>query len=161
MKNQAISGYRINHPQPGKTEILVKDTAPVPQSKSSTDTTAPHSLPLQQGQARAAGLRRTLEQNTRPAEFKTASKAGVVIKYALDQRTGRRQRADHPEDVIPLDEEIHHLTGEFPSKSRETQQRRKQVLAQRRQVDRGFKSAMPERAEHDVDLMADSWGDDH
>ena len=174
MKNPAVNVQRINPIQPTSTETPLSNQLPTAKADSPTksiNSTATRGVPVQQGQSRAAGLRLALAQNgassstpatsTKATNPVQAASAGVVIKYAPDQRNARRARSDHPEGVMPLDEEIHHLTGEFPTKARETQQRRKQVLAQRRQVDRGFKSLAPERLEHDADLMTDSWGDDH
>ena len=164
MKNPAIGTNRIvqtDQIQPEKVEVRTPDAGSPPHGRGVADTGSQHAHPVQQGQARAAGLRNVLEQKTRASETKTPASAGVVIKYASDQRTVRRARSEHPEDVVPLDEEIHQLTGESPNKSRDTQLRRKQVLAQRRQVDRGFKSVKPERDDHSADLMLDGWGDDH
>lgn len=174
MKNPAVNALRINPIQPTSTEAPVSNHVPAPKADNSSKaptSTATRGVPVQQGQSRAAGLRLALAQHgasssthatsTKATNPVQAASAGIVIKYAPDQRNARRARSEHPEGVMPLDEEIHHLTGEFPTKARETQQRRKQVLAQRRQVDRGFKSLAPERLEHDADLMTDSWGDDH
>lgn len=170
MKNPAIVTNRlVQTRQTGHTgsthldkiEVRNNDAESPLQGSDVATTGSRHAMPVQQGQARATSLRNVLEQKNRSTEAKTPASVGVVIKYASDQRAARRARSEHPEDVVPLDEEIHQLTGESPNKSRATQQRRKEVLAQRRQVDRGFRSLAPERDDHSADLTLDGWGDDH
>lgn len=164
MKTPVIGTNRIAQTDPiqhDNIKVRTNEAGLNPGGNVDANAGSRHSLPVQQGRARAANLRNVLKQKTSATETKTAAPAGVVIKYASDQRAARRARSAHPEDVVPLDEEIHQLTGESPNKSRETQERRKEVLAQRRQVDRGFKNVRPEREDQSADLMLDGWGDDH
>ena len=161
-------------PIPGNRVPTTGVVAPEPTAKSNTASTVPQAsdranhekspsdqpmrqMQLQQGRSRAAGLRQALEQNAAGIERKTAPAAGTVIRYPTEAKISRRQRAEHGEDVIPLDEEIHQLNGSC----RNVQQDRKQVLAQRRQANRGFKTVILEHNEPADDLVAEGWGDDH
>lgn len=159
MKNQAVTGNRLNTSQPAAPEPAVKNT-PLPSASASGPASNHkhlHGAQLQQGGARAAGLRQTLEQNAAGVEAKAPAAAGTVIKYASEQRAGRRQRAEPGEDVMPLDEEIHHLNGS----RRLVQLDRKAVLEQRARAKNGFKNVRPERTEHTDDLVTEGWEEDH
>ncbi len=157
MKSPALTGNRIPASHATTTETTEKKATtqhvrpPVVQDKPA------QSLQLQHGRARAAGLRQALEQNAPAVEHKTLPAAGVVIKYPTDQKSTRRQRSESHEDLMPLDEEIHHLNGS----RRNVGQDRKQVLAQRRQANRGFKTITPQRTEFVDDLAIEGWGEDH
>ena len=157
MKQPAITGNRVNASQHVVPQSAEKNTAlPAHHSDNSNAAPTPR-MQSQQGQARAASLRLELEQRAAATGRKVSSTTGTVIKYAPDQRSARRQRAETSDDVMPLDEEIHHLNGS----RRNVQQERKQVLAQRRLANRGFKNVTPDRAEHIDDLVTEGWGDDH
>jgi hypothetical protein len=157
MKSPAITGNRL----PAQQATAPKPaTQSVEQTQVSTPT--PNDKPLQgsqfqQGRARAASLRQALEQNTPAVERKPLPAARTVIKYPADQKSTRRQRTESHEDLMPLDEEIHQLNGS----RRNVQQDRKQVLAQRRQANRGFKNISQQRTEPVDDLAIEGWGDDH
>lgn len=160
MKPPVISAHQVTTSSVSTAESAAKEIPLTPANSPAnhaiqlTEQT-PHGLPFQQGRARAAGLRQALEQNAPAAERKLA--AGTVIKYPADQKNARRQRAEPGEDLMPLDEEIHHLNGS----RRNVQQDRKQVLAQRRQANRGFKNVMLEHTEPAEDLVSEGWGEDH
>ena len=157
MKNQLITGHPSAKVVETRQETISKNTTLPITKESGGNEKIHHGLPVHDGRARAAGLRKTLEENAVGSETKAPAAAGTVIKYPADLRTGRRQRAEATEDLMPLDEEIHHLNGT----RRNAQQERKLVLAQRRQANRGFKSVVVERTEQTDDLVTEGWGDDH
>lgn len=156
MKNPTITANRVNlsHPvalEPTEQKAALSVATPTHQDKPLQGN------PLQQGRARAASLRQVLEHKATVVENKPLPAAGTVIKYPTDQKSTRRPRSESHEDLMPLDVEIHQLNGS----KRSVQQDRKQVLAQRRQANRGFKNVVTQRNEPADDLAMEGWGDDH
>ncbi len=157
MKSPVITGNRVTTLRPAAPEPAEKKVTASELSGSPHHDKSLQGAQFQQGRSSAARLRQALEQNAPAVERKPLPAAGVVIKYPADQKSTRRQRSDSHEDLMPLDEEIHHLNGSH----RNAQQDRKQVLAQRRQANRGFKTVSPQRTEPVDDLAIEGWGDDH
>lgn len=157
MKSPLITGNHVTNLRPAAAEPAENKVATPDVGGSVQRDKSLQGAQFQQGRSSAARLRQALEQNAPAVERKPSPAAGVVIKYPADQKSTRRQRSESHEDLMPLDEEIHHLNGS----RRNVQQDRKQVLAQRRQANRGFKTVTSQRTEPVDDLAIEGWGDDH